>query len=139
MASSSGKYTDFTNNTVSRCQLVDVLVSEVRKGPIVRITPEELHIKDSEYYDEIYAPATKKRDKWTGAVSSSGTPGSIFATVGHNLHRMRRSALNPFFSKRSITSNEPQIREIVEHMCHRLTESAKTGDVIRMDAVFIAL
>lgn len=33
-------------------------------GPRVRIHPYELHIKDQEYYDTLYAGSAQKRDKW---------------------------------------------------------------------------
>lgn len=105
----------------------------------MRITPNELHIKDSDYYEEIYAAAAKKRDKWEGWTVMAGAPGSSFATVGHNLHRLRRSALNPFFSKKAIASNEAQIKEKVEHLCSRLRGCMETNEIVRLDAAFMAL
>lgn len=33
------------------------------QGPIVRISPDELHCNDSAFYDEIYAAAGRKRNK----------------------------------------------------------------------------
>ncbi|KAI9641437.1 hypothetical protein NHQ30_010244 [Ciborinia camelliae] len=79
-------------------------------GPIVRINPYELHIDDLEYYDELYAGSTRKREKYLWFVSSGGSPGSSFETIAHDLHRLRRNAVNPFFSKRSITAMEPIIK-----------------------------
>lgn len=35
----------------------------LNKGPIVRITPHELHIKDKDYYDEVYPGSQKPTDK----------------------------------------------------------------------------
>ena len=32
-------------------------------GPIIRVTPEEVHIKDSSYFSTIYSSAPTKRDK----------------------------------------------------------------------------
>jgi len=69
----------------------------------------------------------------------AGAPDSTFATASHNLHRMRRSALNPFFSKRAIASNEAQIKQKVEHLCHRLKECMDNDAVVRLDAAFMAL
>ncbi|KAK6851687.1 hypothetical protein PG995_011812 [Apiospora arundinis] len=117
-------------------------------GPIVRIMPNEIHIRDPDYYDEIYAPSSKKRDKSAAWVTLAGNTGSGFATVDHNLHRQRRAVLNPFFSKKSIADKEVQIREKVEHLCRRLAEAAAVAEtgggegeagVVRLDVAFTAL
>lgn len=47
-------------------------------GPIVRINPWELHINDPEYYDEIYAGGSKKREKWPYLCGQFGTPQYVF-------------------------------------------------------------
>src|ERR1700761_7964059 len=47
-------------------------------GPIVRITPRELHIQDSAFYDELYAPRNRKTDKDAEWVKFS-MPGSMFS------------------------------------------------------------
>ncbi|KAJ9502926.1 hypothetical protein H2202_002049 [Exophiala xenobiotica] len=108
-------------------------------GPIIRISPEELHIRDSDYYEELYAAAAKKRDKYVGWVAMAGAPASSFATAPHNLHRLRRSALNPFFSKRSINQTEALITAKIEQLCRRFEIALKTGEIIRLDAAYMAL
>lgn len=72
-------------------------------------------------------------------VKLAGNTTSGFATVDHHLHRLRRAPLNPFFSKKSITDKEPQIREKVEHLCRRFAAAAETGEVVRLDVAFTAL
>lgn len=52
---------------------------------------------------------------------------------------MRRAALNPFFSKRSVTQLEPIIREKVEKLAGRFEAAVKTREVIRLDAAYMAL
>lgn len=108
-------------------------------GPIIRISPEELHIRDSHYYEELYAPGSKKRDKYVGWVVMAGAPDSSFATAPHNLHRIRRAALNPYFSKRSIGQTESLIMTKVQVLCRRFEEACKSGQVIRLDAAYMAL
>ncbi|KAL6240925.1 hypothetical protein RBB50_012184 [Rhinocladiella similis] len=108
-------------------------------GPIVRISPEELHIRDSHYYEELYAPGSKKRDKYVGWVAMAGAPDSSFATAPHNLHRIRRAALNPYFSKRSISQTENLILAKVQVLCRRLEQACKSGQVIRLDVAYMAL
>ena len=56
----------------------------------MRINPRELHIKDPNFYDEIYAPSSRKRDKDPKFVTTLGFPNSVAATVGHDHDRLRR-------------------------------------------------
>lgn len=104
----------------------------------MRITPNELHIRDSQFYDQIYS-TTKKRDKWSDWVTMAGAPGSGFATVDHRLHQNRRSPLNNFFSKSAIASKEAQITSHVQHLCRRLKECIESNEVVRLDCAFMAL
>lgn len=108
-------------------------------GPIIRINPNEIHIDDPDYWDAIYAPASKKRDKYGWWTRLAGAPGSAFSTVPHDLHRMRRAALNPFFSKRSVAQLEPIIREKVDKLAGRFEAAVGTREVIRFDAAYMAL
>jgi len=58
----------------------------------------------------------------------------MFGTVSHDLHRLRRGALNRFFSKQAITGVEPLIRELIEKLCARFERfqayAALTTDII---------
>lgn len=108
-------------------------------GPIVRITPNELHIKDPEFYNELYAPSSKRRDKYANWTVLAGAPTSTFATVSHAHHRLRRSALNPFFSKRAVANAESLIWDKVQHLSRRLENAQRNEDVVRLDAAYMAL
>ncbi|RDW77525.1 hypothetical protein BP6252_05578 [Coleophoma cylindrospora] len=78
-------------------------------GPIVRINPWEIHVNDPDWYDELYAGGAKRRDKYLWFTAGSGSPYSTFETTPHDVHRLRRAAINPFFSKKSIVAIEPII------------------------------
>ncbi|KAI9793075.1 MAG: hypothetical protein M1816_000973 [Peltula sp. TS41687] len=65
-------------------------------GPIVRITPEELHIKDSDYWEEFYQKNIKA-DKYEWFAGRFGHIESIFTTPNYAVHRIRRGALNPMY------------------------------------------
>ncbi|KAH8810910.1 cytochrome P450 [Xylogone sp. PMI_703] len=107
-------------------------------GPIVRINPNELHISDPEYLGEIYGSTKRIRDRyqpWT----AGGALTSVIATISHEHHRLRRAALSPFYTKRSVRDSEPMIRKKVRTLTTRLQEAFQTGEVIRMDAAFVAL
>ena len=110
-------------------------------GPIVRITPNQINIQDLEYYEEIYGPANRKRDRIPGFEWSSGAPHSAFSTVSHELHRRRRAALNPFFSKRAVVQLDELVQSKSAELCKRLQDViGKRGhDIIRFDTAFGAL
>lgn len=65
-------------------------------GPIVRITPDELHIQDSTFWEELYVRHPKQwKYEWTAG--RFGTNNSVFTTSDPALHRVRRSALNSMY------------------------------------------
>ncbi|KIX07822.1 uncharacterized protein Z518_02476 [Rhinocladiella mackenziei CBS 650.93] len=108
-------------------------------GPIIRINPHEIHVYDPAFYDEIYVNPPRKRNKYQWWVNLASAQGSGFSTVPHDLHRMRRSVLNPYFSKRNIVHLEPVITERVEKLSKRLSEAASQDEVVRLDVAFMAL
>ncbi|PLB36812.1 cytochrome P450 [Aspergillus candidus] len=105
-------------------------------GPIVRISPHELHVNDPSFIDELYAGGGKKRDKYPFFTVQTCIPDSVFGTPGHDLHRLRRGAMNRFFSKASVTKLEPMIRKAVEKLCAQLEGHAGSGNPIKMNDAF---
>ena len=69
----------------------------------------------------------------------AGAPGAIFATVGHDQHKLRRGPLNPFFSKKAVVDLEPVVKAKVGILANRFENAQTTGEVVRLDAAFMAL
>ncbi|GAB7349557.1 hypothetical protein MBLNU459_g0253t3 [Dothideomycetes sp. NU459] len=110
-------------------------------GPIVRINPHELSIRDNEYYDELYvAGSVRPSDRYEGFVSGVvDFEGSHLATIGHDLHRKRRKPLDPYFSKLGVTKLEPMVAELCEKLVVGRFKGFKgTGKVVRLDHAFTA-
>ena len=63
----------------------------------------------------------------------------MFGTVSHDLHRLRRGALNRFFSKQAITGVEPLIRELIEKLCARFERFRETGEPVDTLQAYAAL
>lgn len=97
-------------------------------GPVVRISPGEIHVRDSAFFDTLHpGPGGRKthRDKWHRANRANGAPGSLASAGPHSLHRARRAAVNPYFSRAAIAQLEAEsIRAKVELLCERLQEHA---------------
>lgn len=105
-------------------------------GPIVRISPNELHVNDPDFIDELYAGSGKKRDKYDYFSAQFGIPDSVFGTPGHDLHRLRRGALNRFFSKASVSKLEPIIHSAIEKLIAQLQTYAGSGSPVAMNSAF---
>ncbi|KAL3427154.1 cytochrome p450 [Phlyctema vagabunda] len=107
-------------------------------GPIIRISPYELHVNDPEYYDVLYS-RTSPRDKYEFYTCQFGIPDSGFGTVSHQLHRARRQAINPFFSKASISRLEPVLSSIIGKLCSRLESRRGSGVPINIRHLYTCL
>ncbi|KAF7623727.1 hypothetical protein AFLA_007453 [Aspergillus flavus NRRL3357] len=88
-------------------------IQELHKqyGPIIRVTPDEVHINDVGYLDTIYAPSMTRLDKYDYQLRTLRVPGGVGTTADYYLHRIRREALPPFFSKRNVLWLESVITE----------------------------
>jgi cytochrome P450 len=91
-------------------------------GPIIRINPYELHVSDSTFYDTLYASSAsgERRDKWEWYTKQFGLPEAMFSTISHDQHKLRRAALNRFFSMTSVRRLQPVIEERVAKLLERL-------------------
>ena len=64
-------------------------------GPIIRVCPDELHIRDSDYYEELFVKSGKLDKPWTFC-NRFGTSETFFSTPSHDYHKMRRGAVAQF-------------------------------------------
>lgn len=62
----------------------------------------------------------------------------MFTTSSHELHKLRRGALSPMFSRRSIVKFQPVIREKVEILCKNMTKFGQDGKVVDMKKAWSA-
>ena len=106
-------------------------------GPIVRITPDEVHVMDSDYWETLYSQSSKF-DKYEWMASRFQNNGSVFTTSSHDLHRLRWSALSSHFSRRSIIRFQPMIREKLEILFKAIEDTGKNGGVVDMKKAWAA-
>ncbi|KAI8262666.1 Cytochrome P450 monooxygenase [Colletotrichum sp. SAR11_239] len=105
-------------------------------GPIVRINPDELHIDDPDFFDTLY-PTSKPYDKLKRLENRFGIPGATFSTARHELHKIRRAAISPFFAKSKVREQTGDIQALMNTISRRLTtEYAGTGRVLNLHDVW---
>ncbi|PYH79528.1 hypothetical protein BO82DRAFT_288650, partial [Aspergillus uvarum CBS 121591] len=108
-------------------------------GPIIRVTPDEIHINDVGFLDTVYAPATARRDKYDYQLRSLRIPGGVGTTADYHLHKLRRESLTHFFSKKNIlylegliTDKVEQLKQLTATHAHNITtKTNKTQQRVR--------
>ncbi|CRG88438.1 hypothetical protein PISL3812_05468 [Talaromyces islandicus] len=107
-------------------------------GPIIRITPTELHVDDPDFFDVLYA-RDGRRNKYAYFSGRFGYASDSFSTIQHELHQLRRKPLSPFFSAKRIVDFQPVIRAKVEKLSRKLVDYASDGRVLPLSRAFMAL
>jgi len=108
-------------------------------SPIIRISPHELHVNDPDFYDVLFTGAHTRRDKPPTWSHAYGNVDSVFGTISHDKHRVRRNAVAPFFSSRSLRKLEPMIQENISRLISVFRRYQTTGEVVPMKHAFGAL
>ncbi|KAI0154668.1 cytochrome P450 [Xylariaceae sp. FL1272] len=114
-------------------------------GPIIRISPWELRKKQSrfaslDFYDTIYVghSAPRRSEKYYNLVRYFGLDLCVFSTIDHDVHRMRRNALNPFFSTTAVRSLQPVMQERNDVVQMRMKEFMNSGKVLNASNMLAA-
>lgn len=105
----------------------------------MRVRPDALHCNDPEFIDVLYTQSPKhRRERYKTVIDPMNAPGSILATKDHDMHRKRRSILNPFFSKQNVRRLEPILNDTLETLLRRMDTWAAKGEPVRMSVPFRA-
>jgi hypothetical protein len=93
------------------------------RGPIIRVSPYELHINDSAYFEKLYRQ-DGRWNKYAWATNAFSAEGTTLFTVDHNIHRRRRASISPFFSKAHISTRQDMIQQATDKLCRRIISAA---------------
>ncbi|KAJ5936910.1 cytochrome P450 [Penicillium verhagenii] len=104
-----------------------------RYGPVVRISPNEVHLNDSSMYHEIY----KNNSMFTKDATSYalGVSEAMAFTVSVEKHRQKRKTLDPNFSKGRVALMEDGFYEELELVFDRITEYEQRGEPLPGDII----
>ncbi|PYH92813.1 putative benzoate 4-monooxygenase cytochrome P450 [Aspergillus ellipticus CBS 707.79] len=108
-------------------------------GPVIRINPDEVHINDPDFFDEVFNQTNGRAVKPPRVAEVFGPYPAAIGTHSHELHRIRRSALNPLFSKRSVLDLVPPIRRSIDLLCARLDAASRNGETLNAKYMYGAV
>ncbi|KAF2439814.1 cytochrome P450 [Karstenula rhodostoma CBS 690.94] len=106
-------------------------------GPILRVTPGELHIRDSRFFESVYPKNVYlHKEGWD---KRFGSEGGLLPTPHARVHKRRRAALSPMFSRRSIIQFVHIIHRHVETFATRMQEFEGRQEPLNLTHAFPAL
>lgn len=110
----------------------------VDAGPVIRITPDEVHLSDPENYETIYHVGSKygKYARFYDAFSISY---SSFTTASNELHRRRRAVLTPFFARKMVLELEDVVQNKAEKLCALVSKKLAAGEPANLHQAFRAV
>lgn len=105
-------------------------------GPVVRITPDEVHIaSNSEDYEKIYHVGSKYA-KSSNFYNALCVPHSSVGTESNEVHKIKRGAMNPIFARQKVLDVESIVQDKVAKVIARLENSinsTRVGDESGVD------
>ncbi|EDU39777.1 cytochrome P450 27, mitochondrial precursor [Pyrenophora tritici-repentis Pt-1C-BFP] len=107
------------------------------QGPIIRVTPNELHIRDSRFFEQVY-PKNVHLDK-EGWDKRFGCSGGLLTTVDAQDHKRRRAAVTHMFSRRSILDFIHIIYRHIDTLSVRMQDFEARKEPINLTHAFPAL
>ncbi|KAH9894544.1 cytochrome P450 [Xylariomycetidae sp. FL2044] len=107
-------------------------------GPIIRISPHELHVNDSAFFDTLYSRQEGVWHKYDWSVDAFATKGASIWTADHTLHKQRRIPLSPFFSKAKVSAQQDKIMRRVHKLFGRLSSFSESQETVDMGAAVTA-
>ncbi|KAI0023441.1 cytochrome P450 [Xylariomycetidae sp. FL0641] len=115
-------------------------IAELHKqyGPIIRISPHELHVNDPTFFDTLYNRQEGVWHKYDWSVDAFATKGATIWTADHTLHKNRRLPLSPFFSKAKVSNQQDMIMRHVQTLFSRLSGFAASQTTVDLGAAFTA-
>ncbi|KAG8159002.1 hypothetical protein KVR01_011445 [Diaporthe batatas] len=107
-------------------------------GPILRISPHELHVSDPAFFETLYSYEGRWH-KYDWAVNAWAAKYATIFTADHELHKARRHPLSPFFSTSKVAAQQSLIRKHVQKLQNRLAGFTISGETVNLGAATTAL
>ena len=111
-------------------------MSQVRRlifvGPIVRIMPDQLHIRDIDAYNEVFKVGTKFA-KDPHFYSHPFFDGCLLTISDPKSAKLRKDMFTPYFSKAAIAGLEPLLKGCVRKFLNIMVQAGKDHKVVDLN------
>lgn len=128
----------FWYNIVTKRFYLRVQELHEQYGPVIRITPDEIHLSDPENLEKIYFVGSRY-PKDAAFYGAFGADRSVFTAPSPDVHRVKRAALNPFFSRKKVLELEDIVQDKAEKLVGRMKKAFNSTGAIDLHHGFRAI
>lgn len=95
-------------------------------GPIVRMSPNRVHIDDVAFYHKVYSTRTRYL-KEPAMFKFAGELDALALVLDPAKHKIRRNVVNPLFSPRAVQDFSPTALQIIKAALEKVEEARESG------------
>ncbi|KAE8328708.1 cytochrome P450 [Aspergillus sergii] len=117
-------------------------IEEMHKkyGPIVRVTPSELHIRDSNFHSKLYVTgAVRKSDSYHRFTQGTGFEDITLPLLSHDKHRALRGQVSRLFTRAGVSQHESRIVARIQVLSQRMYGFMSNGKPVNLHDAFSSL
>ncbi|KUJ06618.1 cytochrome P450 [Mollisia scopiformis] len=135
MASMTGWYEAYYDVVTGGTYVKEYTWMYKRYGPVVRTSPNHVHVDNLEFYKKIFNIRTMymKEPDFYGRLGASN---SIVGIMDPDQHRVHRRLLNPMFSKRYIYTLSPLMAEKLEMAIRVMEERCQSRKPVDIQTLY---
>ncbi|OTA98483.1 hypothetical protein M426DRAFT_109717 [Hypoxylon sp. CI-4A] len=107
----------------------------MKYGPVIRVSPDRVHVNDPEFFHEVYSSGSKYMKDPAFFQTSGGIAEALPAIVDVEYHRRRRKMVNNLFSVKSMEALSHIVLKVVQNALQKAKEhhdARKALDIQRL-------
>ncbi|KAL4959573.1 cytochrome P450 [Aspergillus stella-maris] len=108
------------------------------KTPVIRISPNHVHVNDPEFYHVVYRAGTDY-GKAPHFYKALIYPEALIAIMDPKRHRLYRNTIAPLFSPAAIELWTPRIYDVVHKAAEKISDGYRTGRPVDVQRLFRAI
>ncbi|KAI9374451.1 cytochrome P450 [Aspergillus egyptiacus] len=108
---------------------------EKYQSPVIRISPDHVHVNDPEFYHVVYRSGTDYT-KAPYFYKALIYPNALISIMDPKRHRLFRNTIAPLFSPAAIELCAPRVQEVILKAAANIEQGLCTGEVVDMQRLF---
>ncbi|KAI0169619.1 cytochrome P450 [Hypoxylon sp. FL1284] len=108
-------------------------------GPVVRVSPDRIHVNDPEFFHEVYSLGSKYMKDPAFFQTSGGIAEALPAIVDVEYHRRRRKMINELFSVKSMEALSYVVLRVVQNALRKAKEHHDAGRVLDIQRLYTGI